>query len=83
MGFTDPLPRGHSLETLRTQEHCPSPRYYYGPSPAHFRISEWMPGGDLTEYIGKHPDANRLGLVGAPSPLFDPMLTSVPVIRYR
>ena len=27
-------------------------------------ISEWMPGGHLTEYIGDHPDANRLGLVG-------------------
>ena len=27
-------------------------------------ISEWMPGGDLPEYIEKYPDANRLGLVG-------------------
>ena len=27
-------------------------------------ISEWMSGGELTEYIGKHMDANRLGLVG-------------------
>ena len=28
-------------------------------------ISEWMPGGDLTEYIRKNPDAGRLRLVGA------------------
>lgn len=26
-------------------------------------ISEWMPGGDLTEYIEKHPDTNRLSLL--------------------
>ena len=27
-------------------------------------ISEWMPGGVLTEYIGHHPEADLLGLVG-------------------
>ena len=27
-------------------------------------ISKWMPGGDLREYIEKHPDADRLELVG-------------------
>jgi len=27
-------------------------------------VSEWMPGGDLTEYIKSHPDTDRLGLVG-------------------
>ena len=26
-------------------------------------ISEWMTGGNLTEYIGKHPDTDRLGIV--------------------
>ena len=26
-------------------------------------VSEWMPGGDLTEYIGKHPETDRPGLV--------------------
>ena len=35
------------------------------PSPLQL-ISEWMPGGDLTEYIKKHPDTDRLDLVGAP-----------------
>ena len=29
-------------------------------------VSEWMPNGDLREYIGKNIDASRLGLVGAP-----------------
>ena len=28
-------------------------------------ISKWMTGGTLTEYIEKHPDASRLGHVGA------------------
>ena len=28
-------------------------------------ISDWMSGGDLTGYIKKHPDADRLGLVGS------------------
>ena len=27
-------------------------------------ISDWMSGGDLTNYINQHPDANLLGLVG-------------------
>ena len=27
-------------------------------------ISGWIPGGDLTEYIRKHPGVDRLGLVG-------------------
>ena len=26
-------------------------------------ISDWMPGGDLTEYIASHPDTDRMGLV--------------------
>lgn len=28
-------------------------------------ISDWMPGGDLLEYIKNNPDAYRLGLVCA------------------
>jgi len=35
-----------------------------------------MPGGDLPEYIEKHADADRLGLVSTP-PVFYPMLTSI------
>ena len=31
-------------------------------------VSEWMPNGNLTEYIWIHPDADRLGLVGVPLP---------------
>ena len=27
-------------------------------------ISEWIPGGDLTEYVKNHPETDRLGLVG-------------------
>ena len=29
-------------------------------------ISKWMPNGDLTEYIGKHPNTDRLALVSVP-----------------
>lgn len=32
-------------------------------SPFQF-VSVWMIGGELSEYIGEHPYANRLGLVG-------------------
>ena len=41
------------------------------PSPLQL-ISEWMPGGDLTDYIKKSPDVNRVGLVSIPPVLFDP-----------
>ena len=40
-------------------------------------ISEWMPGGDLTEYVKKHPSADRLRLVGVPPVVFGPALTPV------
>ena len=43
-------------------------------------ISEWMPNGDLTEYIKKHPNADRLGLVGVLLAEFDPKLT--PAVSY-
>jgi len=38
-------------------------------------VSEWIPGGDLTEYVKKHPGADRLGLVGVPTVTFNPLLT--------
>lgn len=46
-------------------------------------ISNWMPGGDLSEYIKKHPGAERLGLVGIPVAAFITRLPSFPVVRYR
>ena len=39
-------------------------------------ISDWVPGGYLTEYIKKHPDVDRLTLVGVSPVLFDPALIS-------
>jgi len=33
-------------------------------------ISEWVPGGDLPEYIKEHSCADRLGLVSVPSAVF-------------
>ena len=33
-------------------------------------ISDWMSGGDLTRYIAKHPDANKVSLVSIPSTVF-------------
>jgi len=32
-------------------------------------VSEWMPGGDLTDYISLNPQANRINLV---SPFLPP-----------
>ena len=44
-------------------------------------ISEWMPGGDLMEYIKRHPDADSLGLVGVP--LLWLILPSLPLPAVR
>jgi len=33
-------------------------------------VSNWMSGGDLPEYIEKHPDVDRLVLVGFHSAAF-------------
>ena len=41
-------------------------------------ISGWMPGGDLTDYIKKHSDVDRVGLVGVPFFGSDPTLTPPP-----
>jgi len=38
-------------------------------------ISEWMPNGNLTEYIRTHPETDRLELVGVPRPVLDYSLT--------
>jgi len=38
-------------------------------------ISEWMPGGVLTEYVRKHESADRYGLVGIHPVMLDPVLT--------
>jgi len=43
-------------------------------------ISEWMPNGDLVEYIRKHPSVDRLRLVGVPAIVLEPCLLSPPVI---
>ena len=50
------------------------------PSPLQL-ISEWMPGGDLTDYIKKSPDVNRVGLVGVPPLMFDLTLTAATSYR--
>ena len=39
-------------------------------------VSDWMPGGDLQEYIKKNADANRLELVGVLFVAFTPRLSS-------
>ena len=43
-------------------------------------VSYWMSGGDLTEYIMNHPDANRLSLVREPSTALCDALTRSLVI---
>ena len=46
-------------------------------------VSEWMPGGELREYIKKNPDANRISLVGSFLPASTQYLTLVSVDRHR
>ncbi|KAF9653312.1 hypothetical protein BDM02DRAFT_3182854 [Thelephora ganbajun] len=50
------------MEALRTPNIVP----LLGATTYPFQlISGWMPGSNLTEHITNHPDADRLGLVGA------------------
>jgi len=46
-------------------------------------VSEWMPGGELREYIKQNPDANRVNLVGSFLPAFAQYLTLASVARRR
>ena len=47
-------------------------------------IADWMPGGNLTEYIASHPDTDRISLVSDLSALLYETLTSSSVVwRYR
>ena len=47
-------------------------------------ISNWMPGGSLPEYIKKHPDVDRLRLVGhLPIVLNSRLLPLQAIWRYR
>ena len=43
-------------------------------------ISDWMPGGNLTEYIANHPDADRISLVSDISASLYEMLTLLSVV---
>ena len=44
-------------------------------------ISAWMPGGELPEYIGMYPYADRLGFVGSHSAILRYIFTPSPGIR--
>ena len=46
-------------------------------------ISNWMSGGDLPGYIEKHPNADRLRLVGASLAVFIQRLLPLSAIRRR
>ena len=46
-------------------------------------VSAWMPGGDLKEYITKHPGIDQLNLVGVPLRSCQIALMASSVIRYR
>ena len=43
-------------------------------------VSEWVPGGSLSEYIKNHPDPDRLELVGISPAAFILCLFPLPVI---
>ena len=44
-------------------------------------ISEWMSDGHLTEYVGNHPEANRLALVGVPPFIIVTLLSLPPQVH--
>ena len=43
-------------------------------------VSEWMTNGNINEFVGAHPEANRLGLVGS---LFEHLLSPFPSLTAR
>ena len=43
-------------------------------------ISEWIPGGALSEHIKRHPSVDRLGLVGVLLLCFVPRLLLPPAL---
>ena len=52
-------------------------------------VSEWMPNGTLTDYLGKNPGANRIGLVRLsraintlPKPIFFKLLDVAEGLAY-
>ena len=52
------------------------------PTPLHL-VLEWMPGGNVMEYIINHPHGNRLSLVGVIPTALCNILTLSPAIRHR
>ena len=46
-------------------------------------ISDWMPDGNLQNYIKKNPDMDRVGVVGVPPVVIIPCLLTSPAIRHR
>ena len=44
-------------------------------------ISKWVFGGDLPEYIQKHPDADRIKLVSVLSVVFIQCIILLPAVR--
>ena len=54
------LSRGCNVETVDTPKYLTLLGVTIAPPQL---VSNWMPGGDLQEYIKKNADANRLGLV--------------------
>ena len=45
-------------------------------------ISEWMPSGNLTDYVEKHPDANKHDLVGVPLQVFDSLTPTASYVMW-
>ena len=46
-------------------------------------ISSWMPGGRLPDYVKKHSNPDRLGLVNIPPVVVIPRLLPLPAVRRR
>jgi len=46
-------------------------------------VSEWVSGGTLPNYISRHPDADRVELVGVHPVVFIPSLPLSPAIWHR
>ena len=46
-------------------------------------VSKWVSGGNMREYIERHPDADRRRLVGVPFAVAAQPVTLLPAVRHR
>ena len=55
------------MEMVVASQHCPIPGVCDAPAPLSM-VSEWMPNGNVRQYVQDYPQVDRLQLVCLPAP---------------